>query len=267
MIERGYMLEVENNTNKYNNNFRETDNIEDDEAERLRLLKELEFKPTEEDYRQLYAEHRAELRTKKMMTMLYDPAEKKYRSYRDCMGKYGEKLAEKMLWAKKNNNGQLQSTDYSTILKIHNNKPQIKRNITKKSSERNTNQFIGLPLSLIRNEGFRHKLKKELMLYLYIRSAIVRKKFPGDKLNLFEKFYRNGKLAASISIRKLAKDLDINPKTVQTYIKSLKGNGVIETDEIKAKDAFDNQDHCVYILGFFSDKTKEMYFLERLVNE
>jgi hypothetical protein len=233
-----------------------------------RLVAKLFKEPTEEDYRQLKEDSLKERRDKKMMTMLYDPADKKHQSYSYCMRKYGKDLADKMLWAKNNNNGRLESSDYSAVLRIRNNAGKAtppKRN--DKKTEKTDKQFIGLTLSLLRSENFRHKLRKGLMLYLYIRSAIVRKKFPGDRLNLSNRYYKKGNLAASISIRKLAKDLGLNTKTVHTYLKDLERNGAIKIDKIRAKDAYDNQIHCVYVLGTYSDKRNENYFVDRLVDE
>jgi len=54
---------------------------------------------------------------------------------------------------------------------------------------------------------------------LYLRTYIIREKFAGDHLKLYERYFKKGKLAASISTRKLAHDLEIDKKTVMHICK------------------------------------------------
>lgn len=177
-----------------------------------------DWEPSPEDHLKMVENHLKELEDKKNRTSLYNPAEKKNRDYGYCKKKYGKVLADKMLRAKKENNGHLERDDYAELMRKHNNGSN-KRLIEIKPKSKYNGQFIGISYSVINNAKLRKILKRSMFLYLYLRSFIVRKKYSGDKLNLYEKYYKKGKLAACVSIRKLAKELYMDEKTVTSYLR------------------------------------------------
>ena len=105
-----------------------------------------------------------------------------------------------------------------------------------------------------------------MMLYLYLRCFIVREKFNGDRLNLYGRYFRKGKLAASVSIRKLSRELFMDQKTVALYLCQLEKHKVIEVELIKARDAWDGQDHNVYVFGNHDYNGQEIYLVEEMAN-
>lgn len=219
-----------------------------------------------EEKEKMMTDHLKFLYDERNSTILYDPAEKKRRDYAYCKKKYGQDLADKMLRAKENNNGRVKPEDYAEIMKRHDLKTDQKNRNCK--SDEKTNEkgpFVMLEHSIIKNERVRKALKKSMMLYLHLRSYIIREKFKGDSLNLYERMFRKGKLAASISIRKLAQDFEMDEKTVARYIHELSDNRIIEIETISATDAFDNQKHNVYVLGTHNSMKHETYYLNQVV--
>jgi len=239
-----------------------------DDLEVEELIKDLPFfnnePATPEENLELYTEHLKYLENEENNTILYDPAEKKRRNYKYCKKKYGQDLADKMLHAKKKNNGRVRPEDYAEIMKRHDLK-NVQKNVNSKSDQKVNGKepFVMLENNVIRNERVRKTLKKSMMLYLYLRSYIIREKFKGDSLNLYKRFFLKGKLAASISIRKLAQELYMDEKTVSGYIQELSANRIIEIETISAGDAFDNQKHNVYVFGTHDSMKHETYYLNQ----
>lgn len=222
-----------------------------------------DWKSTPEEDRELYEEHRRRLEDEENHTMLYDPAEKDTRTYADCKKKYGKDIADKMLDAKENNNGHLDKGDYSELMKLHHRR---KKKTTHASESAITRApFVMLDYGIIKNPKVRKVLKKSMMLYLNLRAYIVREKFAGDHLKLHERFFKKGKLAASISTRKLAQDFEIDEKTVTAYLREMAKHKVIEIEKILAADSYDKQVHNVYVLGRHDSWKKETYLIEDLV--
>jgi hypothetical protein len=205
-----------------------------------------------------------EIENEKNRTIVYDPGEKKRISFKDCKDKYGKEIAEKILKAKKETGGRLNSTDYGEVISKHQllvNKISETNNFVEKNA---TNQFVPVNFKILRNSTMRKLLKKSMLLYLYLRSMIVRKSFKGDKLDIYKKFYKKGRLAASISIRKLSKDLYLDEKTVTSYIKTLCRDGIIKFDSISAEESFDNQQHRVYVLGEINNLGDEIFYIDQI---
>jgi hypothetical protein len=224
-----------------------------------------DWEPSPEDHLEMVENHLKELEDEKNRTSLYNPAEKKNRDYGYCKKKYGKVLADKMLRAKTENNGHLERDDYAELMRKHNNGSEVnKRLIEIKPKSKYNGQFVGISYSVIKNAKLRKILKRSMFLYLYLRSFIVRKKYSGDKLNLYEKYYKKGKLAACVSVRKLAKELYMDEKTVTTYLQDLLKHRVIEFDKIQAKEAYDNQAHNIYIMGTHYAGKHATYYLEEL---
>jgi hypothetical protein len=200
----------------------------------------------------------------KNSTIIYDPAEKKRRTYGYCNKKYGQVMADKMLLAKKETNGRLQPGDYAELMRKHNRGVESQSEKDGHSKSRNNHQFVPVSFHVLHNQKLRKVLKKSLLLYLYLRSSIVRKPFEGDKLDLYGKFYQKGKLASAISTRKLSRDLYMDEKTVSAYLRDLQQNNVLEIETMASEGAFDNQPHNVYIFGFLDDVKNEIYFIDEM---
>ncbi len=226
------------------------------------LMEELAWEPSPEDVEQLHENTLKNIENEKNSTMLYDPFERDYRTYAHCKKKYGQDLADKMLRAKRENNGRLDKEDYAKLLN-HNQHvekqvaPAPKPVIAKAP-------FLMLDHAIIKTPKVRKVLKKSMMLYLHLRTYIVREKFPGDVLNLYEQYFKMGKLAASISTRKLAQDFEIDKNTVSAYLQEMSEHKVIEIEQIHAADAYDNQLHNVYVLGHHDFSKKETYLIQKL---
>ena len=228
------------------------------------IQKECEFYGvTPEEYMNTMEDHRKSLENEKNRTILYDPVDKQRRDYADCKERYGQDLADKMLRAKKENNGRLNPEDYADLMNRNNKGSEAVNKIKNlKHTKQKNEPFIMLYHKLLKNAKVRKVMKKSMMLYLYLRCHIVREKFEGDRLNLFGRYFTKGRLAASISIRKLAKDLYIDEKTVAVYIKQMSSHGVLEIEKIFASDAYDNQSHSVYVFGRHDFRKHETYYLK-----
>ena len=126
--------------------------------------------------------------------------------------------------------------------------------------------FIISSHSIYRNDILWPIMRKKTELYFYLRTWIIRGKLYNDKLNLYQKYHKNGKLAAAVSIRKLSKNLHISYRKVTCYLKAMNYYGVITIKTIKAKDAYDKQDHNVYIFGEHNQKkgvlNEEIYYID-----
>ena len=195
---------------------------------------------------------------------LYDPVDKKHIPYASCKAKYGPDMAKKMLKARRENNGRLSPEDFSELKKQRNPSPRKEKTVEKAPGK--TEPFIKIEHRVMRSEKARRILKKSMALYLYLRCYIVREKFGGDALNLFERYYEQGRLAASMSIRKLARDLDLDQKTVARFLRELSENRVLEIERIPAGEAFDRQEHNVYVLGRRDRDKNEVYYLDKIAD-
>lgn len=231
-----------------------------DEIEKL--YDELRREPSPEDYRKAYDDRLKEIEDEKDSTMLFDPTEKDYRTYEHCKKKYGLDLANKMLHAKRKNNGQLDKEDYT---KLMNHNQHVKKQVAPAPKPVIAKApFLMLDHAIIKTPKIRKILKKSMMLYLHLRTYIVREKFPGDVLDLYDRFFKKGKLATSISTRKLAQDFEIDKNTVSAYLQEMSEHKVIEIEQIHAADAYDNQLHNVYVLGHHDFSKKETYLIQKL---
>ena len=227
-----------------------TENKSDD-ASVEKLMADLYSESTEEYFAQLLENQQQNqqrhFEDEKNRTMLFDPIIKKKRDYAGCKKRYGQEMADKMYKAKKNN-GRLDPADYAKLMRQQKGtKPT--GNQEEKKQKIKTSSFIRLDHQFVRSPLVRKALRKSMMLYLYIRTYIVRKNYKGDKLNLYKAYFKKGRLASSVSVRELAAKLGLNTKTVGTYLKKMAEDGVIKIEKVSAKDAYDNQQHNVYVLG------------------
>jgi hypothetical protein len=226
------------------------------------LWKELRWESSPEDNKKAVEDRLKELEDEQNCTMLYNPVEKKNRTYAHCKNKYGQDLADKMLRAKKENNGRIDKEDYAKLMIHHRGMEEQAAPALKAATARAP--FVMLDHATIKNPKVIKILKKSMMLYLYLRAYIVREKFAGDHLNLYERYFKKGKLAASISIRKLAHEFEIDQKTVTSYLHKMSEHKVIEIEKIHAADSYDNQVHNVYVIGRHDFSKMETYLVDEL---
>ncbi len=220
-------------------------------------------KELEEKTEELMENHLLCLENEKNCTMLYDPVTKKKRDYAECKYSYGKKMADKMYKAKKEG-FRLDPADYAKLMQQQKG-TRLSGKPEKKKPKGRTGSFIRLDHEFVRSPRARKALRKSMMLYVYIRSYIVRKNYAGDKLNLYRTYFKKGQLASSVSIRKLAAELGFNAKTVATYLKKMAEDGIIKIEKVSARDAYDNQQHNVYVFGTHDSNHNEFYFVEELL--
>jgi hypothetical protein len=241
----------------------QTQEIDDyEELTKDLLLFDDDWEPSPEDIKKLHEDRLKEIEDEKNSTMLYDPVKNDYRTYTHCKKKYGQDIANKMLRAKNENNGRIAPEDYAKLMRHDQRKEKQKAPALKPAKARAP--FVMLDHTIIKNPKVIKILKKSMLLYLYLRAYIVREKFPGDLLNLYEQYFKMGKLAASVSIRKLARDFELDHKTVNAYLHEMAKHKVIEIEQIHAADAYDNQLHSVYVLGSHDFSKMETYLVEKL---
>ena len=226
------------------------------------LMEELAWEPSPEDVKQLHENTLKRIEEEQNSTMLYDPIERDYRTYAHCKKKYGQDLADKMLRAKNENNGRIDKEDYAKLMNHIQHVEKQAAPALKPVTARVP--FVMLDHAIIKTPKVRKVLKKSMMLYLHLRAYIVREKFAGDHLNLYERYFKKGKLAASVSTRKLAHDFEINKNTVSAYLHEMSEHKVIEIEQIHAADAYDNQLHNVYVLGHHDFSKTETYLIQKL---
>jgi hypothetical protein len=228
------------------------------------LMEELEWEPSPEDVKQLHENTLKRIEEEQNSTMLYDPIERDYRTYAHCKKKYGQDLADKMLRAKNENNGRIDKEDYA---KLMNHNQHVEKQVAPAPASKPViakAPFLMLDHAIIKTPKVRKVLKKSMMLYLHLRIYIVREKFPGDLLDLYERYFKKGKLAASVSTRKLAQDFEIDKNTVSAYLQEMSEHKVIEIEQIHAADAYDNQLHNVYVFGHHDFSKTETYLIQKL---
>jgi DNA-binding transcriptional ArsR family regulator len=119
------------------------------------------------------------------------------------------------------------------------------------SESRSDDQFIPVSFSLLDSPGFRNELitKKRFRTYLWLRRHVIRGRKYNDPCGIFPNYWMNGKLAASMKLEKIAKDLSLPKSTVSDHIRQLKNDGIITVDEVSASEAPDGKVHLVFILG------------------
>jgi len=112
-------------------------------------------------------------------------------------------------------------------------------------------QFIPVSFCLLDNPKFRNGLmtKKRFRTYLWLRRHVVRGQKYNDPCGIFQNYCINGKLAVSMKLYKIAKDLGLAKSTISDHIRQLENDGIITVDEVSASDAPDSKAHLVFILG------------------
>ena len=124
-------------------------------------------------------------------------------------------------------------------------------------------QFLPIGFMLLDNEAFRNGLilKKRFRTYLWLRRHVVRGGLDYDTVDIYGLFWLSGKLAVSIPLNRLAKDLKLSKSTVSDHIRQLEEDWVLFTDTIDADEATDGNSHKVCVLGTCSG-SEESWFID-----
>ena len=123
--------------------------------------------------------------------------------------------------------------------------------------------FMKKTRAMIRNDEYRKVFNGPGTLYEYIWSKIVRAQMKGDIYNLHTKYYDKGFLAATVSIRKLAKECNMDKNTVKKYTRLWEDLGLIKIDKTTTK--VKDQYQYIYILGtwqYIEGTRKERLYIE-----
>ena len=122
------------------------------------------------------------------------------------------------------------------------------KNIDEVSLPGNNKQFIPLPFSLLDNECFRNKFMKKnrFRTYILLCRKIIRGWDPHDPTSVYDDFYQKGKLAVSIPLNRLGKELELSKSTVSDHVKQLQKDGLLKIEIVTGSDG---QDYNVYLLG------------------
>lgn len=116
-------------------------------------------------------------------------------------------------------------------------------------------QFLMLGYDVIEEP----KLKRNLVLYLFLRRHIRRVKSNRDVLNIFENFYvKRRLLASSWPMEVLARKLHVSKRTIYRWVKELKGVDAIKIEKVLRNGRKQN----VYILGEIGENY-EFYYYEK----
>ena len=106
------------------------------------------------------------------------------------------------------------------------------------------------------------------MLYLLIRRYVVREHFEGD-LNLYENYWKKGILAATKSLRWLAKRFGYRKhyqEQIRQWIKALEQEGLIQINRINVGR---KKPQNIFILGSHNSESerdyREYYFIDKQI--
>lgn len=100
---------------------------------------------------------------------------------------------------------------------------------------------------VIQNNEYRRIFKSPTTLYEYMWSRIIRGKMKNDIYDIYNKYYKKGFLASTISLRELSKKCYMHTHTIAKYTDLWEKKGVIKRD--KAPTGVKGQYQYIYILG------------------
>ena len=123
--------------------------------------------------------------------------------------------------------------------------------------------FVPIHFILFDNPDFRNKYmtKKRFRTYLWLRRHVIRGLKDRDTAHVYQDYWENGKLAASLTLERLSKDLNLPKSTVSDHLKQLEQDGVLKIDIVPADESEDGQEHRVYVLGSCLE-IKEEWFID-----
>ena len=137
-------------------------------------------------------------------------------------------------------------------------------NITvKKESFAGDKFFMRKTRAMIRNDKYRKVFSGPGTLYEYLWSKIIRAKINGDIYSLHDKYYDKGFLAVSVSIRKLAKECNMDKNTVKKHTRLWEKLDLIKRDKVFT--GVKDQYQYIYILGtwqYIEGVKKERLYIE-----
>jgi len=124
--------------------------------------------------------------------------------------------------------------------------------------------YIGISEDVVRrSEGFASlSVSKEMGLYFYIRSYIVRGYMKSNKfLGLYENFFLKGLLASRWSQIDMAKHFNVSQQTISRWAKKLEKRGLIKIYKVYSAGKIYN----IYVLGTINlDNKKELLFFDEI---
>jgi len=133
----------------------------------------------------------------------------------------------------------------------------------KKESFAGDKFFMKKTRAMIRNDKYRKAFSGPGTLYEYIWSKIVRAKMNGDIYKLYNRYYDKGFLAATVSVRKLATECNMDKNTVKKYTRLWENLDLIKID--KTATEVNDQYQYIYILGtwqYIEGVKKERLYIE-----
>jgi len=119
--------------------------------------------------------------------------------------------------------------------------------------------LISIPAPWVQDKDFRKDMfcKSPILLYMYLRSKIVRRQMKG-KIDVKKEYYDKGKLACSIGEEVMARDCGWSVTTVKKYLNVLLGYGLIQKEVTR----LGGRAYNTYIIGKISNGN-EIYFIPR----
>lgn len=121
------------------------------------------------------------------------------------------------------------------------------KNKNKSYKKSETKQFIPISFENIDDYKFRVSHRSKLLLYFYMRRFIIREYRIGDRLDLYNRFYKNDKLVCSMSIRRLSNEFGYSSMSmIRKWISELCESSVIKTIKVKVNES---EIQTVYVLG------------------
>lgn len=100
--------------------------------------------------------------------------------------------------------------------------------------------------------------KPNIRLYLFLRRYVRKIRSKYDPLQIFERFYANGLLATSWTVKELAKRLCVSKDTIKRWVKELVAVGAMRIEKV----VYNGTRQNVYVLGEIDEK-KEIYYYEQ----
>lgn len=102
-------------------------------------------------------------------------------------------------------------------------------------------------------------------LYLVLIQQRTKNSYPGDRLKIYERYWKKGVIATSTTRPELCRRLGIKSEgTITNYTHQLERNKIIKIEELKRYETFDGQPHNVYILGTHEGKKNERFYIDDL---
>lgn len=221
------------------------------------------FEPSDEEVHKLMRSAMAESRVETNRQLLYNTILKKKQTYKEFSGLYGEKWARIYLKAKEEG----RSIDNETSRKLWKEVNGVVKGKKKKQPQSDVKKeaYTQVPHRWFRDEKIVIIMGGKMELYLLLRSWIIRKKLRNDKLDIYEDYFKNGYLAASVATNKLSRDLKMSKRVILRNLDIMKKGGVIDIIKVNSRDAWDGHRHNIYIFGTVKDG-KETHYIDSRVD-